>query len=57
MTTIPVTLDDTEARYLYRLLHQLEDQSELSSLYLQLQKHFFQTLTVAELHELLEEVL
>ena len=57
MTTIPVTLDDTEARYLYRLLHQLEDQSELSSLYLQLQKHFFQTSTVAELHELLEEVL
>ena len=55
MTNIPVTLDHTEARYLFRLLHRLDDQSEVSSLYLQLQKYFFQTMTVAELMALLEE--
>lgn len=55
MTNIPVTLDHTEARYLFRLLHRLDDQSEVSSLYLQLQKYFFQTMTVAELKALLEE--
>jgi hypothetical protein len=51
---VQLQLDEDQARELYRLLHQQEDQSRYHQAYGQLQRYFFDRLTIAELQELLE---
>jgi hypothetical protein len=55
MSSLNVQVPETEALALYRLLHRLPDGQEMYwELYRQLQLHFFQTLTVEEVTQLLE---
>jgi len=55
MERLEVLLPEPEAQRLYRLLHRLPDGQDLFvELYLQLQSHFFRTLTIDDLNRLLE---
>lgn len=55
MEPLRLTLPEPEAQRLYRLLHRLPDGQELFvELYLQLQNHYFRTLTIDDLTRLLE---
>lgn len=52
---VALTLPEDEARHLYQKLHRLPDgQDRFCETYRQLQGHFFQTMTIEEVTELLE---
>ena len=54
MTAVSLEIEEDQARDLYRFLHRSEGQVRFPDVYLQLQKYFFQKMTIVEIQRLLE---
>ena len=55
MTRLVLELPELEARDLFRHLHQAVDPERFPDLYQQLQKHFFESMTILEFQKLIGE--
>jgi len=55
LSSLAIELPETEARALIRLLHDRDHQDAFPELYGQLQKHFFEMMTISEFQALVGE--